>query len=50
MKGSITKALVNNEGVTYYEFKLFRKGILEKKISKRFNDFVRLHDVRYLLY
>lgn len=26
-KGSISKALVNNDYVTFYEFKLFRHGI-----------------------
>lgn len=43
-KGSITKALVGNDYVTFYEFKLFKNGLLIRTIKKRFSDFVLLHD------
>jgi len=42
VKGNISKALINNDYVTFYEFKLFRQGIEIRSITKRFNDFVLL--------
>lgn len=45
MKGNISKALINNDYVTFYEFKLFRQGIEIRSIIKRFRDFVVLDQV-----
>ena len=48
MKGNISKALINNDYVTFYEFKLFRQGIEIRAINKRFNDFNILNEVIFI--
>jgi hypothetical protein len=45
VKGEITKVFVRNEYVTYYEFKLFNKGIEAKQLRKRYSEFEELHHV-----
>lgn len=43
VKGNISKALINNDYVTFYEFRLFRQGIEIRTINKRFSDFIVLN-------
>lgn len=45
VKGGISKALINNDYVTFYEFRLFRQGIEIRTINKRFSDFLILNEV-----
>jgi hypothetical protein len=37
IKGEISKALIKEEYVTFYEFKVFRRGVEVKPITKRFS-------------
>ena len=46
VKGNISKALINNDYVTFYEFKLYRQGIEIRAVNKRFSDFVALNEVK----
>lgn len=50
IKGNISKALINNDYVTFYEFKLYRQGIEIRSINKRFSDFVTLNEVFQVKY
>jgi hypothetical protein len=43
VKGNITKALIVDDYVTFYEFKLFNNGIEIGTIKKRFSEFIALH-------
>lgn len=46
MKGRISKALIRNEYVTLYEFKLRRNDVEVGTIMKRFREIDALHHVR----
>lgn len=46
IKGEITKCLIKSDLVTYYEFKVFQKGIQQAPLIKRFSQFEELHHVR----
>lgn len=45
MKGRISKALIKNEYITLYEFKLIKSGVELKSIRKRFREIDILHHV-----
>ncbi len=39
VKGEVSKSLIGKDLVTYYEFKVFKRGIEVCFISKRFSQF-----------
>lgn len=39
IKGEVNKALIQDEYVTFYKFKIFKKGIEMVSLYKRFSDF-----------
>lgn len=48
-KGDINKVIVNNQYVTFYEFKIFREDVELKTISKRYSEIDELHQVCLLV-